>query len=62
MDGVEGVLQQMYDMLSKINVRGHEDIKRMDAVMDTLLQFISINKNKKEEEAHENRNEQRKDA
>ena len=55
-----GIFQKMYDMLSEINVHGHKDIKRMDAVMDTLRQLIEASS--KEEGAHEDHNQQRKDV
>ena len=54
------IFQQMYDMLCEISVRGHRDIKRMDAVMDTLRQFIEADS--KEGSADEDHNEQRKDV
>lgn len=56
----KSIFQSMYDMLSEISVRGHKDIKRMDAVMDTLRQFIEATN--KEGSADENHDERREDV
>lgn len=58
----ENIFKRMYDMLDEVAVCGHKNIKRMDAVMDTLHQFSGISENEKEGNANENRDQQRENA
>lgn len=36
------IFKQLYDALEKIEVRGHQNISQMNAVMESLLQAIAI--------------------
>lgn len=41
------IFKQLYDALEEVEVHGHQNIKKMNAVQDALLQAIAIVKAEK---------------
>lgn len=57
------IFRKIYNTLEQIDVHGHKNITRMNAVMDAMRGVINIiDEAEKEEKGHGNHDEQRKDV